>query len=299
MSTTSWSAPPADISVTPDTAHALLARDHPDLASLPLGPTYGGWDNVTIRLGDDLAVRIPRRAHAAQLIEREHVWLPRLAPGWGFPAPVPVRLGGPSEEVPWAWAVVPWLPGEPAYAAPLSGRGARDLGQALAALHAPAPADAPRNPFRSTPLAERAERFDDRIGRLLERGLALDDDVAREQFRAGAAQRRPLETWCHLDLHGANVLSDGGRLGGILDWGDLGIADPATDLGQAWCLVGGARMRDLLRGYDDAVTPLDESAMLRIRAEALAYGVTLAALDEQPYADGGRRALVDLGVLEG
>ncbi|WP_062518034.1 phosphotransferase [Demequina gelatinilytica] len=299
MSTASWSAPPADISVTPDTAHALLARDHPDLASLPLGPVYEGWDNVTIRLGEHLAVRVPRRARAAQLIEREHVWLPRLAPAWGFRAPVPERLGAPSAEVPWAWAVVPWIPGDPAYAAPLSARGALALGRALATLHAPAPPEAPRNPFRSTTLAERAERFDDRVARLLERGLALDDALAREQFELGASQRRPLETWCHLDLHGANVLSDRGRLGGILDWGDLGVADPATDLGQAWCLVGSSRMRDLLRGYDDAVTPLDESAMLRIRAEALAYAVTLAALDEQPYADAGTRALADLDVLTG
>ncbi|WP_062467362.1 phosphotransferase [Demequina maris] len=296
MSTTGWSGPAADVTVSHATVRSLLERDHPDLAALPLGDTYEGWDNVTIRLGDALAVRIPRRAHAAQLIEREHVWLPRLAPGWGFAAPVPERLGGPSDEVPWAWAVVPWLPGTPAYVAPLSGRGAADLGRALAQLHAPAPPDAPRNPFRSTPLAERAERFDDRIERILEIGVALDADLAREHFHAGALQRRPLETWAHLDLHGANVLSHRGRLGGILDWGDLGVADPATDLGQAWCLVGTARLRDLLKGYDDAITPLDEAALLRVRAEAVAYAVTLASLDEQPYRDAGRRALIDLDV---
>ncbi|SEJ66428.1 phosphotransferase [Demequina mangrovi] len=297
MSTASWSRPTADVSVTSSMIHDLLARDHPDLAGLELGDAYEGWDNVTVRLGADLAVRVPRRTHAAQLIEREHVWLPRLAEGWTFAAPVPARLGGPSEELPWAWAVVPWLPGVPAYTAPLSRAGARALGRALAELHAPAPPEAPRNPFRSTPLAERAERFDDRIERLLATGLTLDDELARQQFHLGAAQRRPLEVWCHLDLHGANVLSADGALGGILDWGDLGVADPATDLGQAWCLVGSSRMRDLLDGYDDAITPLDEGAMLRVRAEALAYAVTLAALTEEPYAEAGRRALVDLEVL--
>ncbi len=60
--------------------------------------------------------------------------------------------------------------------------------------------------------------------------------------------------------------------------------------------MGTSRLRDLLKGYDDAVTPLDEAALLRMRAEAVAYAVTLASLDEQPYRDAGRRALVDLDV---
>ncbi|WP_062290638.1 phosphotransferase [Demequina phytophila] len=299
MSTTGWSTPAAGIAVGPALIRTLLERDHPDLATLPLGEAYEGWDNVTVRLGDELAVRVPRRALAGGVVEREHLWLPRLAEAWDFPAPVPVRLGEPSDEVPWAWAVVPWLDGVRAYDAPLNGRGAADLGRALARLHAPAPPDAPRNPFRSPPLAERAERFDDRVERLLDLGVAIDADLAREHFHAGAVQRRPLETWTHLDLHGANVLTAGGRLAGILDWGDMGVADPATDLGQAWCLVGGAHLRDLLKGYDDAITPLDESALQRMRAEAVAYAVTLASLDEQPYREAGRRALTDLEVLAG
>ncbi|WP_062465341.1 phosphotransferase [Demequina soli] len=296
MSTASWSAPAADVSLPLDLIRELVDREHPDLADLPLGDAYEGWDNVTVRLGDALAVRVPRRAHAAQMVEREHVWLPRLAPGWGFRAPVPTRLGRPSAEVPWAWAIVPWIPGERAYHAPLSARGAADLGRALARVHVPAPDDAPRNPYRSPPLEERAERFDDRLERIVETGIALDADHARVQFHAGAVRPRPVETWAHLDLHGANVLSVRGRLGGIVDWGDLGVADPATDLGQAWCLVGSARMRDLLKGYGDGVVPRDEATMLRVRAEAVAFAVTLAALDDEPYRAAGVRALVDLEV---
>jgi aminoglycoside phosphotransferase (APT) family kinase protein len=297
MSSTSWSSPAAELAVTPALVRALLEREHPDLAGLALGETYEGWDNVTMRVGDTLAVRIPRHARAGSLIEREHVWLPRLAAGWTFAVPAPVRIGAPSAEVPWPWAVVPWMTGDSAYDAPLSSRGAVDLGRALAQVHAPAPPDAPRNPFRSTPLADRAERFDDRVERLIDLGVPIDADLARAQFRTGAVRRRPIETWCHLDLHGANVLTERGRLAGIIDWGDLGAGDPATDLGQAWCLVGGARMRDLLKGYADAVTPLDESAIQRIRAEALAFAVTLASFDEQPYAAAGRAALVDLDVV--
>ncbi len=290
--------PQADVSVTPELMSALLERDHPDLVPLGLGEVMEGWDCVTIRLGPDLAVRVPRRAHAADVIVREHVWLPRLAQEWTFAAPVPVRIGGPSEEIPWAWAVVPWIEGSLAFDAPLSGRGASDLGKALAQVHVPAPEDAPRNPFRSVSLAERAERFDDRVERLVDSGVAIDADLVRSQYRAGAVRRRPPDTWAHLDLHGANVLTDGGRLAGILDWGDMGAGDPATDLGHAWCLVGSSRMRDVLKGYGSAQTRIDEAAMQRVRAEALAFAVTLAALDDATYSEAGRLALADLEVLD-
>ncbi len=40
----------------------LLAEQHPDLAHLPLRAIDAGWDNALFRLGDQLAVRLPRRA---------------------------------------------------------------------------------------------------------------------------------------------------------------------------------------------------------------------------------------------
>jgi len=297
MSTAPWQSPDAEITVDADVVRRLLERDHPDLAHLPLGEAHEGWDNVTIRLGDALAVRVPRRAIAAELSDREHVWLSQLTSAWSFRTPVPVRLGHPSDEVPWAWAVVPWIAGTRAYEAPLSAKGARELGAALAQVHTPAPPQAPRNPFRSAPLTARAERFDDRVERLLATGAPVDDDAVRAVFEAGASQRRTLETWAHLDLHGANVLTERGRLAGILDWGDLGAGDPATDLGQAWCLVGTSRMRDVLKGYRGAAMAIDEAATLRMRAEAVTYAVFLAALDDEPYASAGRRALADLEVM--
>ena len=297
MSIPPWTRPDADVQLSQAQVRAMVARQHPDLADLELGPAIEGWDTVVHRLGPHLAVRIPRHAGAAAHAGAEHVWLPRLAPAWGFAVPAPVRMGAPSDELPWAWSVARWIEGVPAYESPLNSKGAGDLGRALAQVHRPAPRDAPHNPYRSITLAARAERFDLRVERLIEAGLAIDADAVRAEFLAGAAVRRGMETWCHLDLHGANVLTHGGRLAGIIDWGDLASGDPATDLGQAWCLVGSSRFRDVLHGYRHGAVTLDEPAMLRARAEALGYAVTLAAVEEDPYASAGRRALVDLGVL--
>jgi aminoglycoside phosphotransferase (APT) family kinase protein len=57
----------------------LLEAQRPDLAELPIQVVANGWDNVIVRLGGDLAARLPRRAEAAALIETEQRWLVQLA----------------------------------------------------------------------------------------------------------------------------------------------------------------------------------------------------------------------------
>src|ERR1051326_3698979 len=74
----------------------LLAGQHPDLADLALREIEAGWDNSTFRLGDRLAVRLPRRAAAATLITNEQRWLPDLAASLPLPVPVPYRIGNPA-----------------------------------------------------------------------------------------------------------------------------------------------------------------------------------------------------------
>src|SRR5262249_44638323 len=74
---------------------ALLEDQHADLARLPLVEVASGWDNCLFRLGEDLAVRLPRRAIAAPLIKHEQRWLPELAARLPLPVPVPVRVGRP------------------------------------------------------------------------------------------------------------------------------------------------------------------------------------------------------------
>ena len=90
--------PAAEVHVDEHLVRALLAEQHPDLAHLPVTVAANGWDNVMLRLGDDLAVRIPRRAAAATLVEHEQRWLPTIAALVGdvVPVPEPVRTGRPA-----------------------------------------------------------------------------------------------------------------------------------------------------------------------------------------------------------
>src|SRR5882762_5710840 len=63
--------PAAEVDVGPEVVRALLAEQHPDLADLDLVELAYGWDNAMYRLGDELTVRVPRRAMAAALVEHE------------------------------------------------------------------------------------------------------------------------------------------------------------------------------------------------------------------------------------
>jgi aminoglycoside phosphotransferase (APT) family kinase protein len=57
-----------------------------------------GWDNVTYRVGGELAIRIPRRETAVALLLNEQRWLPVLGSRLGIAVPLPTRSGEPRHE---------------------------------------------------------------------------------------------------------------------------------------------------------------------------------------------------------
>ena len=95
----------------------LIVTQFPRWADLPVEPVeHGGWDNKTFHLGAHMAVRLPSAARYAPQVEKEHRWLPKLAPLLPLPIPVPLAKGDPAEGYPWHWSVYRWLEGEVATA---------------------------------------------------------------------------------------------------------------------------------------------------------------------------------------
>lgn len=232
--------PDAEVAIDASVVRNLLREQHTDLASLPLIEAGEGWDNKLFRLGEDLLVRLPRRQASATLIEHEQRWLPVLAPRLPLRVPTPVRVGRPGCDFPWSWSVTPWFGGETAAA--LTGNHgealAVQLGEFLTALHQPAPADAPSNPFRQS-LASRSDAFLERLqrcGEHIERAPTL---LVWEAALAAPVWSGP-SIWIHGDLHPANLVMNAGRLSAVIDFGDLTAGDPAVDLSIAWMLWPGA-----------------------------------------------------------
>ena len=96
----------------------LVASQFPQWKNLPVSPvTSGGWDNRTFHLGERMLVRMPSAAVYAVQVEKEHRWLPRLAPMLPLSIPVPLAIGKPAFGYPWKWSIYRWLEGETAASA--------------------------------------------------------------------------------------------------------------------------------------------------------------------------------------
>jgi len=283
---TTGAKPPADVTIDPSLVRALLQEQHTDLAHLALIDIGEGWDNKLFRLGDDLAVRIPRRAASAALIEQEQRWLPLLSPRLPLPVPVPLRIGRPGAGFPWSWSIVPWFTGESALRAP-----SQDLApmvvavrRFLRALHQPAPDNAPHNPWRGVPLAARATRVREHVRQL----NGLVDGVAVLGLWERVVSVPPWPgppLWIHGDLHPGNLLVSGSRLSAVIDFGDLAAGDPATDLSVIWMLPPPARSI-FLASTGGECSAIDDDTWMRARGWALALGLAYLASSRDDQAMG-------------
>lgn len=265
--------PAAEVEITEALIRDLLAAQHPDLADLPLTLVANGWDNVMYRLGEDLALRLPRRAMSAPLIAIERTWLPTLATSLPLPVPAMLREGAAQGDYPFNWAIVPWLEGEPAdMAPPAAGQGAV-LGRFLKALHRPAPQDAPYNPYRSKPLSSREERFGALIAQFSEGPHgALVAELAPLWTAAMAAPVDAELTWIHSDLHPRNVLVKDGAFRAVIDWGDMCRGDRALDFVALYTLLPNrAEAEACLAAYGH----VSETTMTRTRGWTLGYTLML------------------------
>jgi len=246
----------------------LLAAQFPQWADQPLGRVEpAGTDNAIFRLGDDLSVRLARRRGPARPGGKERDWLPRLAPLLPLDIPVAVAQGCPTSEYPWFWDIHTWVDGETAPVEDIDAiQAARDLAAFVAALRDVDPAGAP--PGRGIPLAERDAEFRHWLAR-----FDGDPSVAAEWERALASS--PWDgppVWHHGDLDARNWLVRNGRIRGVIDWGAMGVGDPACDVMVAWKLHSSGA-RDAFR----EALPTDDATWERARGWVLSQAVAVLA----------------------
>jgi len=263
--------PAAEVQIDENLVRALIHAQHPEYAKLDISPIDTGWDNAIFRLGTEFAIRLPRRAVAAELIRHEQRWLPTVANRLPIPVPSPLCVGAPGCGYPWVWSIVPWIRGEPTDVNPARSDQAARLAGFLRALHVKAPEEAPFNPFRGVPLRNRAESVEERFQRLAHRNVSISSHIARTWRSALGAKEDAFPTWIHGDLHPRNVLAEEGKITGIIDWGDITWGDRATDLASFWMLFSGRIVRERALFEYGA----DADSVLRAKGWAVLFAVML------------------------
>ncbi len=312
-------------------ARQLIRTDFPALADAEVRPFAQGWDNTAFLVrpssGSDLVFRFPRRAIALPGIRRELAWLPQLAPLLPAAIPVPQFLGSWNPEdylaadrarsadnadAPWPfWGAAMLAGDELAIAAPAADERlvlARQLGAFLRELHSLDPgefsvdtaAQLAVDPLNRGNPARRAETTAACLDRLRAAGLGAALDAAAE-LTARAAQLPPPPApgvICHGDLHVRHVLvgppnARSPQVTGIIDWGDLCLADPAVDLSIAFGAFSGASRDAFFAAYG----PINADRELRARALAISLNAllseyALAHVDTQVASEASVRALL-------
>lgn len=331
--------PAAEVHVDVPLVRRLLAAQCPEIdgvgrtADLSLEIVGEGWDNVMLRLGTSLAVRVPRRDLSARLVVHEQQWLAEIARRVDVLVPAPVVVGTPTDEYPWHWSVVPWVQGVAAGSvdrARLRGVAA-PLATFFNQLRTPAPPDAPVNTVRGGPLASRDAVVRDR--------LALLDHPRRDELARAwdVALAAPVwegpALWLHGDPHAYNivvsdedlaseedVVSDEDVVSGefvvsdedlasedpaadvtlraVVDFGDMTSGDPAGDLAAAWLIFDLAGRRTFRDTVDAAAAGsavlLDPAVWERARGWALVLATALLAhSDDAPDLAAAGRQTVD------
>jgi aminoglycoside phosphotransferase (APT) family kinase protein len=263
-------------------AARLVAAQFPEWAGLPVVPVdQPGWDNRTFRLGDAMSVRLPSAEAYVPSVEKEHTWLPRLAPRLPLPIPVPLALGAPGGEYPWPWSVRRWIDGRPSSRDRIRDlvAFARDLAGFLVALQSIDPSGGPAAGAHCFHRGGSLRVYDAETHAAIARlGSRIDGAAATDAWNAALKATwtgRPV--WFHGDVASGNLLvDDRGDLSAVIDFGTSGVGDPACDLVIAWTLFDGESRAEFRR-----LVPADDAMWARARGWAL--WKALITIDN-PYA---------------
>ncbi|MBK9924683.1 MAG: aminoglycoside phosphotransferase family protein [Anaerolineales bacterium] len=251
----------------------LLAVQFPHWANLLIEPVpSAGTDNALYRLGHDMAVRLPRIDWATGQVKKEMEWMPKLAPHLPLAIPDPLAMDEPGEGYPWHWGIYRWLEGDNLTLEHIADpvQAAVDLAQFINALQQIDTDGGPlakEHNLRGEPLIGRDENTREAINSMRD---MIDADTAIKiweiALKAHDWNRAPV--WFHGDLLPGNLLFTQGHLSAVIDFGGLGVGDPACDMMIAWGLFTG-KSRDAFR----ATLEIDDATWARGRGHALSQAV--------------------------
>lgn len=259
--------PPISIALV----QALVKAQFPQWSHLPIEPVAcSGWDNRTFHLGTNMSVRLPSAEGYASQPEKEYTWLPQLAPYLSMPISQPLALGKPSQEYPWNWSIHQWIEGESANSLLLSENQletmALPLAEFLNELHTIPTKNGPTAGLHNYYRGAHPSVYDAEARSTITQLHHCIDKKAVMQLweKAIDSQWENPPVWVHGDFSRGNILMKEEKVTAVIDFGCMGIGDPACDLVLAWTLFN-YKSRSIFQ----STLPLDENTWHRARGWAL------------------------------
>lgn len=263
--------------ITAELARKLIDAQFPQWKDLPIRPvSKSGWDNRTFHLGETMSIRMPSNPEYEGQVEKEQFWLPKLAPYLPLHIPQPIALGQPGEGYPMKWSIYRWLEGEAASTAHVNdlNQFAGSLAEFILKLHeidtTSGPEPGPHNFYRGGDLATYDKATREAIKVL---GNTIDGKEALQLWEsASKTSWTPSPVWIHGDIALGNLLIKDGKLSAVIDFGQLGVGDPACDLAITWTFF-----KDESREIFEKSLKLDDHTWLRGKAWTLWKALVTAA----------------------
>ena len=247
----------------------LIQEQFPEWAHLEVKPVkLSGHDNRTFHLGDEMSVRLPSDAAYAPQVEKENKWLPILSKELSLPISAPIVKGSPSEEYPWPWSINKWIEGETVTKENVRDLNefAADLGSFLIELQS---IDASNGPIAGEHNFYRGgliSVYDEEARVAIENNKDVFDETLLKHLWDLALRstwdHKPV--WVHGDVAPGNLLVKDGKLCAVIDFGILGVGDPACDAAMAWTFFD-KNSRNVFK----EVLRMDEETWNRARGWAL------------------------------
>jgi aminoglycoside phosphotransferase (APT) family kinase protein len=242
-----------------------------------------GTDNAIYRIGNDICVRMPRIHTAAASVQTEQIWLPQFEKLLPLKIPKLLATGVPSKNYPFSFSIYDWIVGKNAFETQDFDRNlaAKNLVEFLKSLQNIHTKDAPLS-RRAWPLITQDKEVRKAIKSLKDViDVAKITKIWESCLRVPNWDKAPV--WIHSDLLPGNLLISKGKLSAVIDFGMMGIGDPACDLIPAWSLFT-YETRVLFRHQ----MQVDDATWMR----AMGWALSIALIIIPYYKDGKNPELV-------
>lgn len=245
--------------ITNQIVEDLVKEQFPQWAHLEIRKVRTcGHDNRTYHLGTTMSIRLPSSKAYEPQIEKEVQLLKKLSPYLPLPIQKPIALGRPNASYPHVWSINAWIDGKCLAEDRVVDKCqlAKDLASFLKALQAIDTTDGPKAGAHNFYRGGLLSTYDTQTRQALN---TVQDLQKRELLKsiweeALASTWEKPDVWVHGDIAPGNLLMKQGVLCAVIDFGILGIGDPACDYAMAWTYFDQATRKLFFEvsGCDDA-----------------------------------------------